>query len=148
MSKLARNDVLHGYLQILLSEKKKYIKIHNGRWRPYWILKKVTTFQKSVSTKVVPIDLRNSNPVSVAIPLKCIRTYRAGPGLYPLSQTIRNDTFVLDSSPNFAPHVYTFLIWVLFFFFIPQQSMKGISVSLYVWLVCLFVCLLFSFLLL
>ena len=42
-----------------------YEKLH-----PYWILKKVTTFQKSVSTKVVPIDLRNSNPVSVALPQK------------------------------------------------------------------------------
>ena len=69
MFTLARNDVLHGYLQILLVEK-KYQKIQNGRRRPYWIPKKVTTLQKSVSTKVVPIDLRNSNPVSVALPLK------------------------------------------------------------------------------
>ena len=69
MSKLARNDVSLAYLEIILA-KKKYEKIQNGRQRPYWILRNVTTFQKSVSTKVVPMDLRKSNPVSVALPQK------------------------------------------------------------------------------
>ena len=37
-------------------QRKKYQKIQNGRRRPYWILKKVTTFQKSVSTRSLSLE--------------------------------------------------------------------------------------------
>ena len=70
MSELARNDVSLAYIQMILVKKKNILKNQNGRRWPYWIMRNVTTSQKSVSTKVVPMDPRNLNPVSFALPLK------------------------------------------------------------------------------
>ena len=69
MPKFARNYAYISltYLQMILAGE-KYEK--NGRQWPYWILRNLTICQKIVSVKVVPIDLKDSNPTAVALPLE------------------------------------------------------------------------------
>ena len=68
MSKIARNDVSFANSQLLLAEKKNE-KI--PKWPPAAILdsEKRNSISENVSLqiKAVPMDLKNSNPVSVAL---------------------------------------------------------------------------------
>ena len=70
MKKLQKNDSAWVEESRSWNKSEFYRVINVHVRRPYWILKNITTFQKSVSTKVVPTDPRNSNPVSFALPLR------------------------------------------------------------------------------